>query len=443
MNVFSLNCRGLKDHRRLQIIMNQCIRKHSDLDNLCICLQETKISNVTNHHLKILEHYHLTYKFFPSDGQSGGLMTIFPANYVPLNTHKSSNMISIHFSQHNVTLTNTYIRPTDYHLQQFLSDVLVIEQFHCSTHIICGDFNALPSSEGTSNRQVANNDFRLLRYHRILDILHNLHVVRVEPHSPSNKFTHFDKRTSSSSQIDHFFTTQPHYVYETTKISFSDHTLLSLEISKVTMTGTSYWKLNDNALQHHEYITSIIFDALHTSHNSNNFDLHHYDQVKNKMREGLRSLCNFLHKQALYEEQYLLAEISKLETHISNNGSEPVLIKQLSDVNSQLLTYQSMKAKKDYKQIKQYFTDCHHGDSHSVKKLICSRQQKSNIESIELLDGSTTSNVDKIFHEFHNHFSQRFSQALHATSDPTSHLSNIANILQPFLTRHRNSIQGK
>ena len=144
MNVFSLNCRGLKDHRRLQTIVNNCIRKHSDLDNLCICLQETKISNVTNHHLKILEYYHLTYKFFPSDGQSGGLMTIFPANYVLLNTHKSSNTISLHFSQHNVTLTNTYIRPTDYHLQQFLADVLVIEQFHCSTHIICGDFNALP-----------------------------------------------------------------------------------------------------------------------------------------------------------------------------------------------------------------------------------------------------------------------------------------------------------
>ena len=97
MNVFSLNCRGLKDHRRLQIIVNQCIRKHSDLDNLCICLQETKISNITNNHLKILEHYHLSYKFYPSDGQSGGLITIFPANYIPLTTHKLSNTISIHF----------------------------------------------------------------------------------------------------------------------------------------------------------------------------------------------------------------------------------------------------------------------------------------------------------------------------------------------------------
>ena len=317
-------------HKRLQIIVNQCIRKHSDLDSLCICLQETKISNITNNHLKIKEHYHLSYKFYPSDGQSGGLMTISPANYIPLSTHKSSNTISIHFSQHNSTLTNTYIKPTDYHLQQFLTDILAIEQFHCDTHIICGDFNALPSSDCTSNRQVANNDFRLLRYNRILDILHNLHVVRVEPQSPSAKFTRYDKRTSSASQIDHFFTTQPHYVYGTTKISFSDHTLLSLELSEVTMTGTSYWKLNDNVLLHHDYITGIIFDTpLHTSHNPNNFDLHHYDLVKIKMRDRLRALCIFLHKQALHEERYLKAETSKFENHISSNGADPVIIKQL------------------------------------------------------------------------------------------------------------------
>ena len=227
MNVFSLNCRGLKEHRRLQTIVNQCIQKHSDLDNLCICLQETKLSNLTNNHLKILAHYHLSYNLYPAESQSGALLTIFPENFTLLNTHKSSNTIGIHSSQHNFTLTNTYIKPTDYHLQQFLSDILAIEQFHCNTRIICGDFNALPSSNCTSNRHVANNDFRLLRYHRILDILHNLHVVRVEPQSPSTQFTHFDKRTSSSSQSDHFFTNQPHYVYDTTKISFSDHTFLS------------------------------------------------------------------------------------------------------------------------------------------------------------------------------------------------------------------------
>ena len=100
-----------------------------------------------------------------------------------------------------------------------------------------------------------------------------------------------------------------------------------------------------------------------------------------------------------------------------------------------------MKAKKDFKQIKQYFTDCHHGDSHSVRKLLCSRRQKSNIESIDLPDGSSTFNIDSIFHEFHNHFSQRFTQSTHTTSDTTSHLSNINNILQSFLTTHWHAIQ--
>ena len=158
MNVFCSNCRGLKDHGRLETIVNQCLQKRSDLNNLCICLQETKITDITNNQLKILKHYHLSYNIYPSEGQSGGLLTIFPENYVPLNTHKSSNTISLHFSQHNFTLTTTYIKPTDFHLQQFLSDILAIENFQCNTHFICGDFNALLSSNCTSNRYVANND---------------------------------------------------------------------------------------------------------------------------------------------------------------------------------------------------------------------------------------------------------------------------------------------
>ena len=96
-----------------------------------MCLQETKLSNLSNNHLKILAHYHLSYILYPAECQSGGLLTIFPENFTLLETHKSSNTISIHFSQLNFTLTNIYIKPTDYHLQHFLSDIFAIEQFHC------------------------------------------------------------------------------------------------------------------------------------------------------------------------------------------------------------------------------------------------------------------------------------------------------------------------
>ena len=86
------------------------------------------------------------------------------------------------------------------------------------------------------------------------------------------------------------------------------------------------------------------------------------------MRDGLRSLCIFTHRQAVDEERYLSAETSKVENEISNNGADPVLFEQLSNLNSHFSNYQTMKARKDFKQIKQYFTDCHHGDSHSVQK---------------------------------------------------------------------------
>ena len=75
------------------------------------------------------------------------------------------------------------------------------------------------------------------------------------------------------------------------------------------------------------------------------------------------------------------------------------------------------------------------------KKLTCSRRQKSNIESIDLPDGYSTFNIENIFHEFHSHFSQRFTQPIHTTPDTTSHLSNIEDILQPFLATHWNAIQ--
>ena len=75
------------------------------------------------------------------------------------------------------------------------------------------------------------------------------------------------------------------------------------------------------------------------------------------------------------------------------------------------------------------------------KKLTCSRRQKSNIESIDLPDGYSTFNIENIFHEFHSHFSQRFTQPIHTTPDTTSHLSNIEDILQPFLGTHWIAIQ--
>ena len=55
---------------------------------------------------------------------------------------------------------------------------------------------------------------------------------------------------------------------------------------------------------------------------------------------------HFLHRQLIQEGRYLIAENSKVENEIYNNGADHVLIKQLSILNSQLLTYQNMKAKK-------------------------------------------------------------------------------------------------
>ena len=160
---------------------------------------------------------------------------------------------------------------------------------------------------------------------------------------------------------------------ETTKISLSDHALLSLDISNVGMTGTSYCKLNDNALQHHAYITSIISGSLQTSHNPNNFTLQHYDHDENKMRDRLRSLCIFFHRQVVHEERYLIAEISKVENQISNNGTDPVLIKELSTLNSQLLTYQNMKAKKKTNQ-----TTCYRLSSWRLK--LCKKNSSAHVD---------------------------------------------------------------
>ena len=79
-------------------------------------------------------------------------------------------------------------------------------------------------------------------------------------------------------------------------------------------------------------------------------------------------------------------------------------------------------------------------ETHTGSKNSFSRQ-KYNIESLDLPDGSTTFNIDNIFYEFHHHFSQRFTQLIQTTSDTTSQLSDIENLLQPFLSTHWNAIQ--
>ena len=79
MIVFSLNCRGLKDPLRLAMTLTAC-QRHG-VKNFVLFLQETKISEFSINHRKLLTQHHLSYCMVPASDTAGGLVTIFPSSF--------------------------------------------------------------------------------------------------------------------------------------------------------------------------------------------------------------------------------------------------------------------------------------------------------------------------------------------------------------------------
>ena len=129
-------------------------------------------------------------------------------------------MIFIEFENFDGLFGNVYSKPSDYILQQSESDTREIEQRNSEKNFLSGDLNALPAESCSSSPDIMPNDFRLLRYRKIVTIMGSLNIKHVAPASNLNFFAHFNKRSGTFSQIDHVFTSETNCNFSTKKNSF-------------------------------------------------------------------------------------------------------------------------------------------------------------------------------------------------------------------------------
>ena len=436
MNLCSFNCRGLKDPNRLSKVISICQSSGVQLQNMVLNIQETKIESLTKGHLKILEYFDLNYEIVPAVNQAGGLITIFPKCWSVKKVYKSAGLMFLDFQNVLGLFVNVYINPLDYSLEHFNVGFSKLDAEKCEKIYLSGDLNALASRECSTNPNIMSNDIRLIRFRKIVMKLFSIHLNHIQPAPGSDIFTHFDKRTGSLNQIDHFFTTDCSYFFDTKNIAFSDHRLLILRNVDDSFFCPSYWKFNDNVLQHHVVIQEII----RASCNSVD-ELDSYDTSKNLIRDKLRSLCIQCARVENHEESAIIKEIRQIENAICQAGSNEVLLRQLSHFNSQLLMIQNLKARKDLRQIKNFFTDFHHGDPHTVKKHVKRKRMKSRITAIKINESEISYDEEKIHQEFVHHFTERFSKPrlTHEQFVQSSLLKNQA--LSDFCSKNTQNIQ--
>ena len=435
VNLCSINCRGLKDPSRLNQIISQCCGSNQKLQNLILHVQETKIEKLTTNHLKVFEKFHLQYEFVPAENMSGGLLSVFPKSLRPKLVRKSSCMIFIEFENFDGLFANVYIKPSDYSLQQFETDFKEIEKQNSENIFLSGDLNALADESCSSNPNIMPNDFRLLRFRKILNIMGLLSLNHVAPASNRDFFTHFDKRSGTFSQIDHVFTNKSNCNFVTKTLAFSDHRLIVLSWLDETFFRPSYWKLNDNVLRHHSLIQSIICDSYQETNDNRGTELDNHDYLKNMIREKLRSVCiQDTHKEK-FEEHSILKELEKTEDILARSRSDGVLLKQLSDLTSQLAKIQERKSRKDLKQMKNFFTDFHNGDSHSVKNHLNRKKAKTRIQTIKINPNDVTCDEDRINQEFVDHFTQRFSKPFLSDDQKESKMAKTHQVISEFCSK--------
>ena len=407
MIVFSLNCRGLKDPLRLAMTLTAC-QRHG-VKNFVLFLQETKISEFSINHRKLLTQHHLSYCMVPASDTAGGLVTIFPSSFHITYRFNNESMLLLRFQEYNITFSNCYVNPLDFHLEKLNHGFQQLSLLSSSSHILGGDFNCLSTRADTSNVNIRSNDFRLLRFRKLMNLMHLLDVTPCAPASAAHLFTHYDKRYNTFSRLDYFFTSSVDFSLETEVIPFSDHKLIKLCEAASFTPANSHRKLNDNILQYHHAVREVLVSSIASRSTDSECILSNYDVIKNLVRDKLRIFCIQNHRRNLFEENHLKELILDAEKYLQIFGVDSKTISRLSDLNKKLMELQHQNARKCLKQVKMFYVDANHGDPQVIKKHLSNMRKSVHISQIQDDNGEVLTTDEQIFEAFHMHYSDRFS----------------------------------
>ena len=81
-DIFSVNIFSIGNPAKLHSLVKKCqVLKKSP--SFILCIQEAKISKLTNIHLSLLDKYNVLFDFIPDSNNSGGFLTLWSSNLSP------------------------------------------------------------------------------------------------------------------------------------------------------------------------------------------------------------------------------------------------------------------------------------------------------------------------------------------------------------------------
>ena len=411
VDFFSLNVRGLSNPERLTEVCNMT-KNQSHSNKKVIALQETKLSKTKEEHEKILKKFGFSYKMVPANGNSGGLMILYPSTFNVTPIVKNENMLAIDLSHNGcdtLIIANIYINPKDHKIANLEAAFAEIEQD--KNIIAMGDFNAIdPFQRHLNKKPPKSNDIRILHYNKITQIFASQKMFDIGKTLSITESTHYDKRTRTSNRIDYFFGNISYqncemFLYTT---SFSDHKCLHLAYHVLHEThGNGSWKLNDEILENKTLITSV----LNRNYENYSFSVKNYDIFKSRIRDSLRLICIQNAKKKKIMEKQLMREVEVSEKHLSRKIQ--IELKDLREHEEKILklkTFQQSEAQLIAKSIKNFYLDINEGDPKSTKNLVRCLKSKNEIRKIITRTGEVVTNENEILDKVAEFFQECYKE---------------------------------
>ena len=403
--IFSLNSCGIKSPKKFFSIIEKCYHLARGT-YFFLCVQETKILALPRSHEAILEQYKLSYHLVPAINCSGGLITIWREE-IKTNEKRfqSRDHSALTFPNINLVLINKYLNPNDYttNLRQLSSSLTKIEPRRFV--VLTGYFNAFNHDPRNTSNALRSEDDRIKRFAKLKPVIEKALLFDIAVELDVQDFTHYDKRTSSFSRIDYFFTNYLNYSdMKIHRNNLSDHMLLELNNeTEEKERGQSFWKMNDTILvENKNYIREELkqFGDLCPIGDTYEELMCHIRDVCQALAINKSRVINSKMKGSLHEEK-------DLREIIQQGKTDQTILNRNNATISQINEHENNKQRLSFKNFKKSMQSCETGNARDLKTWSKTKNSTNSITSLKVGD-SVTSNQEEIIKIFENHFSKLY-----------------------------------